>query len=99
MPRPSKLSVETALAKLSGWSAAPGREAIIKSFRFKDFNAAFGFMTRIALAAEKLDHHPEWSNVYNRVDVLLATHDADGVTDLDLKLAKLMDEIAQPGSS
>ena len=94
MARPSKLSVDAVLAQLSGWAAAPGREAIVKTFRFKDFNQAFGFMTRIALAAEKLDHHPEWSNVYNRVEVLLATHDADGVTELDLTLAKLMDEIA-----
>jgi 4a-hydroxytetrahydrobiopterin dehydratase len=94
MARPAKLSVDSVLAQLSGWTAADGREAIVKTFRFKDFNQAFGFMTRIALAAEKLDHHPEWSNVYNRVEVLLATHDADGVTDLDLTLAKLMDEIA-----
>jgi 4a-hydroxytetrahydrobiopterin dehydratase len=94
MARPAKLAVEAVLAQLSGWAAAEGREAIVKSFRFKDFNQAFGFMTRIALAAEKLDHHPEWSNVYNRVEVLLATHDADGVTELDLTLAKLMDEIA-----
>lgn len=94
MARPVKLDVDAVLAQLSGWTAAEGREAIVKTFRFKDFNQAFGFMTRIALAAEKLDHHPEWSNVYSRVEVLLATHDADGVTELDLKLAKLMDEIA-----
>lgn len=94
MSRPSKLAVDSVLAQLTGWTAAEGREAIVKTFRFKDFNQAFGFMTRIALAAEKLDHHPEWSNVYNRVEVLLATHDADGVTELDLTLAKLMDEIA-----
>ena len=94
MARPAKLAVEAVLAQLTGWAAAPGREAIVKTFRFRDFNQAFGFMTRIALAAEKLDHHPEWSNVYNRVEVLLATHDADGLTELDLALAKLMDEIA-----
>jgi 4a-hydroxytetrahydrobiopterin dehydratase len=99
MARPPKLSVESVLAQLSGWTAAEGREAIVKSFRFADFNQAFGFMTRIALAAEKLDHHPEWSNVYNRVEVLLATHDADGVTELDLKLAKIMDEAASSGSN
>jgi 4a-hydroxytetrahydrobiopterin dehydratase len=99
MARPAKLSVESVLAQLSGWTAAEGREAIVKSFRFKDFNQAFGFMTRIALAAERLDHHPEWSNVYNRVEVLLATHDADGVTELDLKLAKIMDEAASSGSN
>ena len=80
-----------ALAQLQGWRAAEGRDALVKSFRFADFNAAFGFMTRVALLAEKLDHHPEWSNVYNRVDVLLATHDADGVTDLDLQMARFMD--------
>jgi 4a-hydroxytetrahydrobiopterin dehydratase len=99
MARPAKLSVESVLVQLSGWTAAEGREAIVKSFRFKDFNQAFGFMTRIALAAERLDHHPEWSNVYNRVEVLLATHDADGVTELDLKLAKIMDEAASSGSN
>jgi len=94
MTRPAKLPVATVLAQLSGWSAAEGREAIVKTFKFKDFNEAFGFMTRIALAAEKLDHHPEWFNVYNRVEVLLATHDADGVTELDLTLAKIMDAAA-----
>ena len=94
MTRPPKLAVDTVLAQLSGWSAAEGREAIVKTFKFKDFNEAFGFMTRIALAAEKLDHHPAWFNVYNRVEVLLATHDADGVTELDLTLAKIMDAAA-----
>jgi 4a-hydroxytetrahydrobiopterin dehydratase len=94
MPRPQKIPVESALAQLDGWAAAEGREAIVKTFKFKDFNAAFGFMTRAALAAEKLDHHPEWFNVYNRVEVTLATHDADGVTALDLTLAKIMDEAA-----
>jgi 4a-hydroxytetrahydrobiopterin dehydratase len=94
MPRPEKAPVEQVLAKLQGWSQVPGREAISKSFRFKDFSEAFGFMSRAALAAEKLDHHPEWFNVYNRVDVTLATHDAGGVTELDEKLARLMDKIA-----
>ena len=94
MSRPAKMPVDQALEGLHGWSAVPGREAIHKSFRFADFNQAFGFMTRIALAAEKLDHHPEWFNVYNRVDVTLATHDADGVTELDVTLAKLMDAAA-----
>lgn len=95
MTRPTKIGAQAALSQLSGWSAAEGRDAIVKTFTFKDFNAAFGFMTRIALAAEKLDHHPEWFNVYNRVEVLLATHDADGVTELDVKLARIMDEAAQ----
>ncbi len=94
MSRPEKIGAAAALAQLSGWSIAEGRDAITKSFKFKDFNEAFGFMTRVALAAEKLDHHPEWSNVYNRVEVLLATHDADGVTDLDLTLARIMDAAA-----
>ena len=94
MSRPQKMPVEQALASLDGWSAVPGREAIRKSFQFKDFNQAFGFMTRMALHAEKLDHHPEWFNVYNRVDVVLATHDAGGVTELDVRLAKIMDGAA-----
>ena len=97
MDRPRKIGAEAALAQLTGWSAAEGRDAITRTFRFKDFNAAFGFMTRAALAAEKLDHHPEWFNVYNRVEVLLATHDADGVTELDVTLARIMDEAAQQG--
>jgi 4a-hydroxytetrahydrobiopterin dehydratase len=90
----TKIGAAAAIAQLAGWSAAPARDAIVKTFRFKDFNAAFGFMTRIALAAEKLDHHPEWFNVYNRVDVLLTTHDADGVTALDVELAGIMDAAA-----
>ena len=94
MTRPAKIGAPAALAQLTGWTAADGRDAIVKTFRFEDFNAAFGWMTRIALAAEKLDHHPEWFNVYNRVEVLLATHDADGVTELDVTLAKIMDAAA-----
>jgi 4a-hydroxytetrahydrobiopterin dehydratase len=96
MSRPTKIGAAAALAQLPGWSAAEGRDAIVKTFKFADFNTAFGFMTRVALAAEKLDHHPEWFNVYNRVEVLLATHDADGVTDLDVTMAKIMDAAA-PG--
>ena len=72
------------------------RDAIQRTYKFKDFNTAFGFMTRVAIKAETLDHHPEWFNVYNRVDVTLATHDADGVTVLDVELATFMDEIAEP---
>ena len=94
MTRPVKIGAAAALAQLPGWSAAEGRDAITKTFKFADFNAAFGWMTRVALAAEKLDHHPEWFNVYSRVEVLLATHDADGVTELDVRLAKLMDAAA-----
>jgi len=92
-----KLGVEArkaALAKLSGWSDAKERDAITKKFVFADFNAAFGFMARAALVAEKLDHHPEWFNVYKTVEVTLATHDSGGVTELDMKLAEAMDRIA-----
>src|SRR3984893_7396483 len=85
---------KTALAKLEGWSEVDGRDAISRKFTFKDFNEAFGFMTRAALIAEKLDHHPEWFNVYNKVEVTLATHDAGGVTDRDIKLAEAMDRLA-----
>lgn len=91
----TKIGAAAALARLPGWSAdTSGRDAIVKTFTFGDFNAAFGFMTRVALMADKLDHHPEWFNVYNRVEVLLATHDADGVTELDVKLASFMDSAA-----
>jgi len=83
-----------AMRKLSGWSEVAGRDAISKSFKFNDFNAAFGFMTRAALIAEKMDHHPEWFNVYNRVDVTLSTHDAGGVTERDVTLAAEMDRLA-----
>lgn len=95
MTRPQKIGAAEALSQLTGWKTAENRDAIVKTFTFKDFNAAFGFMARVALAAEKLDHHPEWFNVYNRVEVLLATHDADGVTELDVKLAQIMDEAAR----
>lgn len=90
----SKLGAEAAVARLPGWRAVEGRDAIEKEFRFKDFNAAFGFMARVALYAERHDHHPEWSNVYNRVAVTLTTHDAGGVTALDVELAKAMNSIA-----
>lgn len=87
-------SRKTALGRLSGWSEMPDRDAIAKTFTFKNFNEAFGFMTRAALIAEKMDHHPEWSNVYKTVNVTLSTHDAGGLTDLDVKLAEAMDKIA-----
>lgn len=83
-----------ALGSLDGWSEVDGRDAISKSFQFKDFNAAFGWMSRVAMAAEKMDHHPEWFNVYRTVDVTLATHDAGGVTEKDIALAKAMDSFA-----
>jgi 4a-hydroxytetrahydrobiopterin dehydratase len=93
----AKLSREArsaALAKLAGWQEVSGREAIAKTFVFADFNEAFGFMTRAALIAEKMDHHPEWSNVYKTVVVTLTTHDAGGVTARDIGLAEAMDRIA-----
>ncbi len=89
------LDVADALRALPAWRPSTGdRPAIERSLRFADFNAAFGFMTRVALMADKMDHHPEWSNVYSRVEVLLTTHDAGGVTELDLKLARFIDEAA-----
>ena len=92
-----KLSVEArkaALGSLNGWSEMPGREAISRTFTFKNFNEAFGFMTRVALIAEKSDHHPEWRNVYKTVEVVLTTHDAGGVTQRDIALAESMNKIA-----
>lgn len=83
-----------ALAKRPQWSPEVGRDAIRRSFMFRDFSAAFGFMARVALIAEKLDHHPEWRNVYNKVEVVLATHDAGGVTARDFALADAIDAIA-----
>jgi len=83
-----------ALVGLTGWKKVRGRNAIEKSFLFKNFNEAFGWMTRIALVAEQMDHHPEWFNVYRTVNVTLATHDVDGVSELDVKLAKTMDRLA-----
>lgn len=82
-----------AIATLKGWSEVPGRDAIQKSFKLADFNEAWGFMTRIALAAEKADHHPEWSNVYNRVEIVLSTHDAGGLSGKDVALATFIDSL------
>ncbi|WP_043421653.1 4a-hydroxytetrahydrobiopterin dehydratase [Cupriavidus basilensis] len=82
------------LAGLPGWRTVDDRDAIHKRFTFADFNAAFAFMTRVALAAEKADHHPEWFNVYNRVDVTLSTHDANGLTRRDTDLAAFMERAA-----
>ncbi|MEC9343055.1 MAG: 4a-hydroxytetrahydrobiopterin dehydratase [Pseudomonadota bacterium] len=83
-----------ALEGLAHWQLLEDRDAIRRVFSFSNFNEAFGFMSRVALQAEKLNHHPEWSNVYKRVDVTLTTHDADGLTDLDVKMARFMDRIA-----
>ena len=94
MSRPAKIGATAALSQLEGWAAVSEKDAIGKTFKFADFNAAFGFMTRVALMADKLDHHPEWFNVYNRVEVVLTTHDADGVSELDVTMAKFMDGIA-----
>ena len=90
------VDVAETLKALPDWSVAPGdRPAILRKLVFADFNAAFGFMTRVALLADRMDHHPEWSNVYNRVEVLLTTHDAGGVTELDIRMARFIDEAAK----
>ena len=86
---------EKHVAELSHWSMVEGREAITRTFEFKDFIAGFGFMSEVALQAEKSDHHPEWFNVYNRVEVTLATHDCSGLSLRDIKLARFMDTVAQ----
>ena len=83
-----------AMADLTGWAEVDGRDAISKTFTFKDFNQAFGFMSRVALKAEAMNHHPEWFNVWNRVEVTLSTHDAGGLTELDVELAGFMDAAA-----
>jgi len=85
---------DKALESLNGWSEIADRDAIAKEFKFKDFSEAFGWMTRVALKAEKMDHHPEWLNIWNRVEVTLSTHSAGGLTELDIKLAKKMDRLA-----
>jgi 4a-hydroxytetrahydrobiopterin dehydratase len=94
MPKLEGEARKKALTELKDWRELSGRDAIAKKFVFKDFNQAFGFMTRVALAAEKMDHHPEWSNVYKTVDVTLSTHDSGGITDKDIALAKAMDKFA-----
>ena len=87
--------LENALGDLDGWSLVPGREAITRKLEFSGFNEAFGFMSRVALRAEKIDHHPEWFNVYRKVEVTLATHSAGGVTSLDIDMARFIDRIAK----
>lgn len=94
--RLSEAERRAALEELAGWALVEGREAITRTYRFGDFNTAFGFMTRVAMMAEKADHHPEWFNVYNRIDVTLATHDAGGLTAKDIALARFMDAAALP---
>ena len=86
-----------AMAALPGWQVVDDRDAITRTIKFKDFNEAWGFMNRVALVAEQMNHHPEWFNVYNRVDITLSTHDAGGLTELDVKLAGTIDRLA--GSS
>ncbi|MCR9213333.1 MAG: 4a-hydroxytetrahydrobiopterin dehydratase [Proteobacteria bacterium] len=90
----SKEEISKSLEDLQGWTQLDGRDAIQKDFLFKNFSQAFAFMTRVALKAEKMDHHPEWFNVYNKVEVVLATHDVDGVSDKDIELARFMDKIS-----
>ncbi|MBO6506356.1 MAG: 4a-hydroxytetrahydrobiopterin dehydratase [Kordiimonadaceae bacterium] len=85
---------DAALATIDGWTYDPNAKAITKTFTFKDFSEAWGFMNRAALLAEKMDHHPEWFNVYNRVEVKMTTHDADGVTSWDIDMATAMDGFA-----
>ncbi len=88
------MGAAVATALLEGWQGMEGRDAICKTYEFNDFSQAFGFMTRVSLKAEQMDHHPEWFNVYNKVEVTLSTHDANGVTDKDVALAAFMDEVA-----
>ncbi len=90
-------ALAAAVAGLEGWAQVKGREAITKTYRFDDFNAAFGWMCRVALKAERMDHHPEWFNVYNRVEVTLASHDVDGVSERDIALAAFMDGLQVRG--
>lgn len=87
--------IDAALVELPGWALSADGLALERELKFADFNAAFGFMTRVALMADKMDHHPEWSNVYNRVSIVLTTHDAGGVTELDIKMARFIDEAAK----
>ncbi|MCU0883088.1 MAG: 4a-hydroxytetrahydrobiopterin dehydratase [Hyphomonadaceae bacterium] len=93
----TRIGAQAAIESLAGWSVVDGRDAIFKSFKFADFKAALAFIVQTGLKAEQMDHHPEWFNVYNRVDVTLATHDADGVTVLDVELAGFMDAVAARG--
>ncbi|WP_291079225.1 4a-hydroxytetrahydrobiopterin dehydratase [Hyphomonas sp.] len=90
-----RIGADAALAKLGGWEKGPGeRDTIVKTYKFADFKTAWGFMSSVALKAEQMDHHPEWFNVYNKVDVTLTTHDVDGVSEKDVELARFMDALA-----
>lgn len=92
---PQKIGAQAALRSLPGWKPVEGsRDAITRTLKFADFNAAFGFMSRVALKAETMNHHPEWFNVYNKVEIVLTTHDCDGVSALDVEMAKFIDEAA-----
>ncbi|CAB3778846.1 Putative pterin-4-alpha-carbinolamine dehydratase [Pararobbsia alpina] len=93
----TKLTAEerkSTLAELPGWEPTVGRDALHKSFKFEDFNAAFGFMTRIAIKAQELNHHPEWFNVYNQVEITLSTHEASGLTQRDIELARFIEKVS-----
>ena len=91
--QPKLIGAPSALLLLEGWNAVESRDAIHKTFVFKNFSEAFAFMTQVAMHAEKLDHHPEWANIYNRVSVTLTTHDAKGVTERDIAMASFMDSL------
>lgn len=95
----SDAEIAEALQDAEGWTMAEGRAAITKKFRFRDFRTAWDFMTDVAAEADAMSHHPEWTNVYNRVDVILTTHDVGGLSDLDFDLAAIMDEIARVKSN
>ena len=95
----SKITVEAALRDLPDWTAVEGREAITRTYRFKDFPQAFGWMAHMAIVAEKMNHHPEWFNVYNRVEIELTTHDAGGISERDFALAKGIDRLLQAGAA
>jgi 4a-hydroxytetrahydrobiopterin dehydratase len=92
-PKLTEAEIAAALARLPGWSRVEGRSAIVKKFQFADFNAAWGFMSRVALLAERHDHHPEWFNVWNRVVITLSTHDAGGLSARDVKLAEAIEKV------
>ncbi|GAA5180013.1 hypothetical protein GCM10025771_23560 [Niveibacterium umoris] len=93
IPRLTDTERAAALPSLAGWTHEPARDALVKHFKFRDFSEAWGFMNRVALLAEKHDHHPEWHNVYNRVEILLTTHDAGGLSARDIAMARAIDAL------